>query len=91
MRRWLLLQIGRSALAAWAAASLVFMLSRVLVAGAEEAILGESDDPRAHVSSLNQTHDAQLAARQALRQRLGLAEPVFYLTRTSRDSATWRW
>lgn len=89
MRRWLLLQIGRAALAAWGTASLVFILSRVLVAGAEEAMLGESDDLRTPTSSLNQAD--QLAARQALRQRLGLTEPVFYLTRTSRDSATWRW
>ncbi|MGI4863928.1 MAG: ABC transporter permease [Janthinobacterium lividum] len=89
MRRWLLLQIGRAGLAAWATASLVFILSRVLVAGAEEVMLGESDDLRAHASSIGQAD--QLAARQALRQRLGLTEPVFYLTRTSRDSATWRW
>jgi len=31
------------------------------------------------------------AARQALRQRLGLDEPVFYVTRSGRDAATWHW
>lgn len=89
MRRWLLLQIGRAGLAAWATASLVFILSRVLVVGAEEAILGAGEDVQSRAASASQAE--HLAARQVLRQRLGLTEPVFYVTRTSRDSATWRW
>jgi len=85
MRRWLLIQLGRAGLAAWATASLVFILSRVLAAGAEEAMLGESNDLRVRTGATSPV------ARQALRQRLGLDEPVFYVTRTSRASATWRW
>lgn len=84
MKRWLLLQIGRASLAAWATASLVFILSRVLTTGVEEATLGEATDLRGHFSSTSPV------VRQALRQRLGLDEPVFYVSR-SRDAATWHW
>jgi peptide/nickel transport system permease protein len=85
MKRWLLLQIGRAGLAAWATASLVFILSRLLAAGAEEAMLGETSELQ------TRTVATSPVARQALRHRLGLDEPIFYVTRTSRDSATWRW
>ncbi len=85
MKRWLLLQIGRAGLAAWATASLVFILSRLLAAGAEEALLGEAPDLQ------TRTVASSPVARQALQQRLGLDEPVFYVTRTSRDPAAWRW
>lgn len=85
MKRWLLLQLGRAILAAWATASLVFVLSRLLAAGAEEALLGETTDLQ------TRTVATSPVARQALQQRLGLDEPVFYVTRTSRDAATWRW
>lgn len=85
MKRWLLLQIGRAGLAAWATASLVFILSRVLATGVEEATLGDATDLRGHFSATSPV------ARQALRQRLGLDEPVFYVTRTGHDASTWRW
>jgi peptide/nickel transport system permease protein len=85
MRRWLLLQIGRASLAAWAIASLVFILSRALATGAEEAMLGESLDLQTH------SNGADRAARQALRQRLGLDEPVFYFTRRGHAPVTWHW
>ncbi len=84
MIRWLLLQFGRAGLAAWATASLVFILSRGLAAGVEEATLGEATDLRGHSGS------SSLVARRALRQRLGLDEPIFYITR-SHDAATWHW
>jgi peptide/nickel transport system permease protein len=85
MRRWLLLQIGRAGLAAWATASLVFILSRALATGAEEAMLGETPDLRRHTIATDST------ARRALRHRLGLDEPVFYVTRSNHDPATWHW
>jgi peptide/nickel transport system permease protein len=85
MRRWLLRQLGRAGLAAWATASLVFILSRTLAAGAEEAMLGETNDLQTHTIATDPT------ARQALRQRLGLNEPVFYVTRSSSAPATWHW
>ncbi len=85
MIRWLLLQLGRAGLAAWVTASLVFMLSRTLATGTEEALLGEAADLKTH------TIGAGPAARQALRQRLGLAEPVFYFTRGGPAPATWHW
>jgi peptide/nickel transport system permease protein len=85
MRRWLLLQLGRAGLAAWATASLVFILSRTLATGAEEAILAETNDLQTHTSASDAT------ARQALRQRLGLNEPVFYVTRSRLAPAAWHW
>jgi peptide/nickel transport system permease protein len=85
MKRWLLLQLGRAGLAAWATASLVFILSRLLAAGAEEAILGETPDLQVHTLATSPV------AHEALRHRLGLDEPVFYVTRTSHDPASWRW
>ncbi|HET9505599.1 MAG TPA: ABC transporter permease [Hymenobacter sp.] len=84
MKRWLLLQLGRAGLAAWATASLVFVLSRLLATGVEEAMLGEATDLQGHFSATS------TVARQALRQRLGLEEPVFYVTR-SRATAAWHW
>jgi peptide/nickel transport system permease protein len=85
MRRWLLLQIGRAGLAAWAIASLVFILSRTLATGPEEALLGEIPDLQTRTSATN------AATRQALRQRLGLNEPVFYFTRSSHAPVAWHW
>jgi len=76
-------------LAAWAIASLVFILSRVLATGAEDVILGENSDLQARTLTVSPA--SQLLARQALRQRLGFTEPVFYVTRSSRDSASWHW
>jgi len=85
MRRWLLLQLGRAGLAAWATASLVFILSRLLAVGTEDAMLSSGNDLQVRTASTS------AVARQALRQRLGLDEPVFYVTRISRNSASWRW
>jgi peptide/nickel transport system permease protein len=65
MRRWLLLQLGQASLAAWAIASLVFLLSRMLAGGTEEALLSEANDLQTRTIATSPT------ARQALRQRLG--------------------
>lgn len=85
MKRWLLLQLGRAGLAAWTTASLVFILSRLLAVGTEETMLSSGNDLQVR------TADTSAVSYQALRQRLGLDEPIFYVTRTSRASATWRW
>ncbi len=89
MRRWLLLQIGRAGLAAWVTASLVFILSRGMMAAMEENMLKEDGDLQSRATT--EIPADQQTSRQALQQRLGLNEPIFYVTRTSRDSATWRW
>ena len=89
MRRWLLLQIGRAGLAAWATASLIFILSRGMMGAVEENMLQEVGDLQSR--TLTASPADQQAARHALQQRLGLNEPIFYITCTSRDSASWRW
>ena len=60
MRRWLLLQIGRAALAALVTASLVFIMSRMLATGVEEAMLQDGNDLQVRTAATS------AAARQAL-------------------------
>ncbi|MFD1873526.1 ABC transporter permease subunit [Hymenobacter bucti] len=89
--RWLLGQVGRAGLAAWAIASLVFLFSRLDATRAIDLLLDEPDS----LHSIAQATDAMAApgrARQAIEQRLGLAEPLFYVTRTRQDGAVnWQW
>lgn len=85
MGRWLLLQIGRAGLAAWATASIIFILSRLTTGGIEDRILGEPGDLQEAVSTNSED------AKRALNQRLGLSEPLFYITRTAPSAAAWHW
>ncbi|RZK24699.1 MAG: ABC transporter permease [Hymenobacter sp.] len=90
MGRWLLMQIGRAGLAAWATASLIFIISRLATGGIEDSILGEPGDLRE--AGIQVTPGLDLAnTRQALRHRLGLDEPIFYVTRTAPSAAAWHW
>lgn len=86
MKGWLLARLGRAVLAAWGIASLVFLGSRLLPVGPEQLLLRETEE-------LTHLPDrAQLAAsRQASRQRLGLAEPIFYWTRQPGPPPRWHW
>ena len=86
MSRWLLLQLGRAGLAAWATASIIFILSRLSTGSVEYSILGEPDDLQEVAAEVNPGE-----ARRALSHRLGLDEPVFYLTRTAPSAAAWHW
>ncbi len=86
MGRWLLVRLGRAALAAWGIASLVFLVSRLLPGGPEQLALGEASE-LAYPTTPAQT----LASQQAIRQRLGLAEPVFYATRSPGPDGQWHW
>ena len=90
MGRWLLARLGRAALAAWGIASLVFLLSRVLPGGPDQALLAEASDLSHPVTGLRSAA-TQAVARQALNQRLGLAEPLFYVTRTAGPPVRWYW
>lgn len=89
--RWLLAQVGRAGLAAWAIASLVFLFSRLDAAKSIDLLLGEPDS--LHPSVLSTDVEAvQRQARQAIAQRLGLAEPLFYVTRTQQAGVvSWHW
>ncbi|TDN37353.1 ABC transporter permease [Hymenobacter sp. UV11] len=86
MGRWLLARLGRAALAAWGIASLVFLVSRLLPAGPEQLVLGEAGE-----LAYPTTAAQRLASNQAIRQRLGLAEPVFYATRSPGPAGHWHW
>ncbi|AMR28600.1 hypothetical protein A0257_16845 [Hymenobacter psoromatis] len=86
MGRWLLARLGRAALAAWGIASLVFLVSRLLPGGPEQQALGEASE-----LSYPTTPAQALASQQAIRQRLGLAEPVFYVTRSPGPNGQWHW
>ncbi|RZL16607.1 MAG: ABC transporter permease [Hymenobacter sp.] len=90
MGRWLLLQIGRAVLAAWATASIIFILSRITAGAVENSMLGEPDDLQAvGVDAAPGTTPGDV--RRALTQRLGLDEPIFYITRTAPSAAAWHW
>ena len=85
---WALARVGRALLTAWGIASLVFLGMHLLSAPDEQALGDPSELGSA--ASLG-TQASRLAARQALRHRLGLDEPVFYLTRAAGPSVRWQW
>ncbi len=86
----LFLRLGQALLAAWGIASLVFVLSRLALSGPEQLLLGESNDFGLRAAG-TASQVSQRAARQNLRHRLGLDEPLFYVTRTSSDPGSWQW
>ncbi|RZL00210.1 MAG: ABC transporter permease, partial [Hymenobacter sp.] len=86
--RWLVAQVGRAGLAAWAIASLVFLFSRLDTQKPIDLLLQEPDNLRN--TMLNP--EASAAQRQAVAQRLGLTEPLFYVTRTQQAGViSWQW
>lgn len=87
MGRWLLERLARAAGAAWLIASLVFIVSRQLPGGPEQAALADPSDLGRPMSAAQSTASQQ-AAQRAVRQRLGLELPVFYATRTA---GQWHW
>ena len=86
MGRWLLGRLGRAALAAWGIASLVFVVSRLLPVGPEQLALSEASE-LTYPLTATQT----LASQKAIRQRLGLAGPIFYVTRAPGPAGHWHW
>jgi peptide/nickel transport system permease protein len=89
--RWLVAQVGRAILAAWAIASLVFLLSRLDSTTSIDLLLQETDGLHS-VGPGTDTEAAQRLARQAIAQRLGLAEPLFYVSRTQQAGCiSWHW
>jgi peptide/nickel transport system permease protein len=87
MVRWLLARLGRAAGTAWLIASLVFIGSRQLPAGPEQLALADASDLGRPVVGAH-TAATQTAAQQAVRHRLGLAQPVFYVTHVA---GQWQW
>jgi peptide/nickel transport system permease protein len=87
MLRWLLGRLGRAAGAAWLIASLVFIGSRQLPGGPEQLALADASDLSRPAAGAH-TAATRQAAQQAVRQRLGLGLPVFYVTRAA---GQWQW
>jgi peptide/nickel transport system permease protein len=90
MSGWLVARLGRALGAAWLIASLVFIASRTLPSGPEQQALSEAGDlsrPTATVVSAA----SQAASQQALRQRLGLDLPLFYVGRAPGPHGPWQW
>jgi len=89
MRQWLLVRLGRAVVAAWGIASLVFLVSRVLPVSPEQLALIEMEDLSRQIGPA--TSNEVAASQQAVRQRLGLAAPLFYATRTTGPAGEWHW
>lgn len=87
MLRWLLGRLTRAVGAAWLIASLVFISSRLLPGGPEQLALADASDFSQPVVGARPA-SGQEAARRAVRARLGLMLPVFYVTRTA---GQWHW
>jgi peptide/nickel transport system permease protein len=84
----LLFRLGQAIMAAWAIASLVFILSRLALSSPDQQLLtdtGDLSNPAVGMAS----QARQLAERANFRHRLGLDEPLFYLTHTK--PGTWQW
>lgn len=83
MAAWLLVRLGKAALAAWGIASLVFLLSRLEAYQPEEQLLDQTE-----LLGESATPASLAASRLAVRQRLGLQAPLFYATRSATG---WQW
>lgn len=90
MIRWLVARLGGAVMAAWLIASLVFVASRMLPGGLEQQLLAEASDLSRPAVGL-QSAASLAAGRQAVRQRLGLALPIFYVTRAPGPPVRWQW
>ena len=85
MMAWALWRLLRTALAVWAIASAVFLLSRQDATRIEQLALPEAYDMSGYAPG---GVAARQAARASLRTRLGLDLPLFYV---GRDPAGWHW
>lgn len=90
MASWLVVRLGRAAVAAWLIASLVFISSRLLPGSPEQQVLTDAGDLSRPLVGLNSAASREVA-RQALRHRLGLELPLFYVTRSAGPPMRWHW
>jgi peptide/nickel transport system permease protein len=90
MIRWLVARLGRAVVGAWLIASLVFIASRLLPGSPDQQMLVEAGD-LSHPSSGIRSTATQAEAQRALRRRLGLEPPIFYITRTPGPPVRWQW
>jgi peptide/nickel transport system permease protein len=86
----LLFRLGQAIVAAWAIASLVFILSRLALSSPDQQLLSDASDLSNPVVGMA-SQARQLAERANFRHRLGLDEPLFYLTPTNTKPVSWQW
>ena len=87
MGRFLAIRLAKTLLAVWVLASAVFLLAHRNPEEAARLALPDGADVTTRI-----TTDAQTAASlTALRQRLGLDLPVFYLSPPTTTATAWRW
>jgi peptide/nickel transport system permease protein len=82
-------RLFRTGLAVWALASAVFLLSRRDHNAAAQLALPDAADQAWHGQT--GTSSGQQLAQAAVRQRLGLNLPLFYLSRPGLAGAPWQW
>lgn len=86
MVAWLIYRLARMGLAVWAIASVAFLVSHLSGLQPEQHAFNRFDalGPRGSAEVLQ-------TSRQALRHRLGLDAPVFYITRAPGPPVSWHW
>ncbi|GAC1594642.1 MAG: hypothetical protein NVS3B25_17580 [Hymenobacter sp.] len=92
MARFVLWRLARTALAVWALASGIFLLSRRDFGAAVRMALPEASELTAGRPGASVAEQAE--GRAAVRQRLGLDLPLFYASRAPaqpHDWVQWRW
>ena len=87
MTRLLLRHLGQTLLATWLLASTVFLLSR---SGGEQAVQLALPDNLAGLTAAANSPTEARATRAAIRHRLGLDQPLFYIGRSATGSWQWR-
>lgn len=86
MAAWLWSRLAAVVAATWLIASAVFLLNQLGLSLAEQRGLGNAN------ATYKLGTPAELAAsQQALRQRLGLDVPAFYITRQAGPPVRWQW
>ncbi len=84
---WLFGRLARAAGVAWLITSLVFIVSRQLPGGPDQLVVADLSELGRPVAA-DQSVASQQAARLAVRRRLGLELPVFYVTHRANQ---WYW
>ncbi len=87
MWRWLFGRLARAAGFAWLITSLVFIVSRQLPGGPDQLAVADLSES-GRLGAAAQAAGSQQVVRLAVRRRLGLELPVFYVTRAG---GQWQW
>ncbi|ALW84791.1 hypothetical protein AUC43_06650 [Hymenobacter sedentarius] len=90
MSRLVIWRLARAGLAIWALASVVFLLSHRDAGAAVQGALPDASDMQTDRTPTTPTE--RLATQAAVRERLGLKLPLFYISQSSsQQEPTWQW